>query len=71
MSVDLLFTFYAWAARPAHENAVEASAFESRINNVMQAEKNQGMCAPRSASEPSLLAVVVGRLCSAAVFHCF
>ncbi|TFL06674.1 hypothetical protein BDV98DRAFT_559804 [Pterulicium gracile] len=43
MSVDLLFTFYAWAARPAHENAVEASAFESRINNVMQAEKNQEM----------------------------
>lgn len=51
MLLDVILETHAWAAaRPKHERQSEVQKLENKISEVMETEKEQGMCSSESSS---------------------
>ena len=51
MLLDVILETHAWAAaRPKHEHQLEVHKLENQISEVMEREKEQGMCSSESSS---------------------
>jgi len=63
MLLDVILETHAWAAaRPKHEHQSEVHKLENQISEVMEREKEQGMCSSESSSLYSSLFLGMLRL---------
>jgi len=61
MLLNILLETHAWAsARPKHEAALEGRLLEDQIAQIMDTEREQGMCSPTPSSSSLFRSSFVG-----------